>query len=223
MRVAIVAMIFVAAVVAQEYPACGAGEGLVMMPATLWAKGVDENGAPWSASWNNRWINNSESWVSIHLVQETWTAVNHVSGQVLPNTTVSFDGLWMCKQCPVGTFSRVAAAGITVCEECPLNHVSALGSTSIAACIPCSGLGNHYIGGSQYCLCPAGYMAALGSTTCVPCGEGTYTPSEGWIQCLPCLSFAYTKGTAATACTNCPIGQIYLNKTCTNTSSNSIY
>eukprot|EP00698_Gefionella_okellyi_P022509 TRINITY_DN7475_c0_g1_i1.p1 TRINITY_DN7475_c0_g1~~TRINITY_DN7475_c0_g1_i1.p1 ORF type:complete len:1793 (+),score=192.77 TRINITY_DN7475_c0_g1_i1:63-5441(+) len=111
-----------------------------------------------------------------------------------------------CSSCPAGTYADVT--GLTVCTPCPAGTFStALKSTSSAACSSCPA-GQHSLPGSTQCSqCPAGYYSGS-QGTCVPCAQGTYSPTEGALSQDSCLSC--NPGTYGAApgqpCVACPAG-----------------
>ena len=53
-------------------------------------------------------------------------------------------------------------------------------------------------------VCPTGYMCALGIKS--PCGNGTFSPTEGQMICTQCPSGRWTNLTSTNACDECPAG-----------------
>ena len=129
------------------------------------------------------------------------------SGQFLNSTTVvtivnGFSSSILnqqCSVCPFGTYNPIGNQ--SQCTVLPTGsygtNCTALDSTTtVVDGTGCSGFdrcsaglyfaGSRPDGGNPCKLCPPGSTSTVGSSTCTPCGPGTYQPLWGQPECPPC-------------------------------------
>jgi len=156
------------------------------------------------------------------------------SCSVASGTTLCFVNC-ECYKCPAGKVSSVVGATSDTCTFCGAGEVSAAGDTACSACLAGKyatddptdtggGLDSQISLGATSCNdCPAGYLAAAGSsivcaacdagkysgtgaTVCPDCAAGTYS-SSAYATCTVCIAgFKTSLASAATACLACDAG-----------------
>jgi hypothetical protein len=105
-----------------------------------------------------------------------------------------------CASCPLGQTTNVGQDG---CELCPPGFSTTI--TSPVTCVACNDTNmysNATTGG--ICIsCPAGHVASLARSSCVPCPSGQYHPGLNSPVCVFCFD-GYSSAAASTSCVRCP-------------------
>ena len=114
-----------------------------------------------------------------------------------------------CVACTLGTYKNVN--GSTLCTLCPADtYAESFASKGIDACLSCPNYTRSEAGSRDRmnCLCLPGYSGPKGGP-CVACLPGTYKQVNGSSACVPCAAGKYSPTPSAIAedtCQNCPAG-----------------
>jgi len=117
-----------------------------------------------------------------------------------------------CLLCSVGKYSgTLGGTSATVCLICPTGKTAAEGTTISLDCIDeCpAGFTGPFVGSCDQCP-PSTFKAITGSTECIQCASGSFSPSAS-IACQDCPTGKYSESAAswtqANRCSDCATGK----------------
>ena len=110
-----------------------------------------------------------------------------------------------CTACAAGKYK--SDYGSAACDLCPANmYQTAIAATTYSSCQPCETNMVSLPGSdvSSHCKCKPGYTGADG-TTCTPCDQGEYKPTNGSAPCTACPAGKFLETQGGVAESNCSV------------------